>query len=99
MGSDSESDEELLPDRLMHFYRAESAIIMEDCPLEWWSAHWRAHDKLALLACKYLATPATTVPCERLFSVARNIVNKKRSALLSVSVNKLVCLNSWLKNE
>ncbi|XP_051810923.1 zinc finger BED domain-containing protein 4-like [Acanthochromis polyacanthus] len=99
MGSDSESDEELLPDRLMHLYRAEPTISIENCPLEWWSAHWRAHEKLALLACKYLTTLATTVPCERLFSVAGNIVNKKRSSLLSDNVNKLVCLNSWLKKE
>lgn len=45
-----------------------------------------AHDKLALFPCKYLATPATTVPCEWLFSVAGNIVNK-RSALLSVNAD------------
>jgi len=54
---------------------------MKDCPMQWWAAHSGAYDKLALLACKYLATPASTVPCERLFSVEGQIVHKKRSAL------------------
>ena len=99
MCSDSDSDEEVQPGRDIHRYRAEPCISMEDCPLQWWSAHSGAHDKLALLARKYLATPASTVPCERLFSVAGHIVQKKRSALLSENVNQLVCLSNWLKEE
>ncbi|KAF0046375.1 hypothetical protein F2P81_000008 [Scophthalmus maximus] len=97
LGSDSDSDEEVQPGRDIHRYRAEPSISMEDCPLQWWSAHSGAHDKLALLARKYRATPASTVPCERLFSVAGHIVQKKRSALLSENVNQLVCLSNWLK--
>ena len=100
MGSDSESDEEVQqPHRGLHRYRAEPSIGMEDCPLEWWSSHSGAHEQLASLARKYLATPSSTVPCERLFSVAGHIVQKKRSALLSENVNKLVCLTSWLKED
>ncbi|XP_035993655.1 zinc finger BED domain-containing protein 1-like [Fundulus heteroclitus] len=99
MGSDSESDEEAQPDRDIHRYRAEPSINMEDCPMQWWAAHSGAHDKLARLARKYLATPASTVPCERLFSVAGHIVQKKRSALHSENVNQLVCLSNWLKDE
>ncbi|KAK0142296.1 hypothetical protein N1851_020030 [Merluccius polli] len=76
MGSDSESDEErqqtcqrpldreVQPDRDIHRYRAEPSISMEDCPMQWWAAHSGAHDKLTLLARKYLGTPASTVPCE-----------------------------------
>ncbi|XDV38559.1 hypothetical protein PO909_007933 [Leuciscus waleckii] len=98
MGSDSESeDEEVQP--AIQRYRAEPTIKLEDCPLRWWASHSGAHEKLASLAHKYLATPATTVPCERLFSVAGHIVNKKRSALLSENVNKLVCLSNWLKDD
>ncbi|KAJ4928187.1 hypothetical protein JOQ06_015981, partial [Pogonophryne albipinna] len=78
MGTDSESEEEVQPDRAIHRYRAEPTTSMEDCPLQWWSSHAGAHDKLAPLARKYLATPASTVPCERLFSVAGHIVQKKR---------------------
>ncbi|XP_061892294.1 E3 SUMO-protein ligase ZBED1-like [Entelurus aequoreus] len=99
LGSDSESDEEVQPDRALHRYRAEPTIEMTDCPLQWWSSHAGAHDKLAPLARKYLATPASSVPCERLFSLAGHIVQKKRSALLSENVDKLVCLSNWLKDE
>ena len=69
MGSDSESDEEVQqPHRGLHRYRAEPSIGMEDCPLEWWSSHSGAHEQLASLARKYLATPASTVLCETVLS-------------------------------
>ena len=47
-------------------------------------------------ATRYLRTPATTVPCERIFSKSGLIVNKTRTALSPANVNKLVCLNNWL---
>ncbi|KAK0140307.1 Zinc finger BED domain-containing protein 1 [Merluccius polli] len=100
MGSDSESDEEVQPDRDIHRYRAEPSISMEDCPMQWWAAHSGAHDKLALLARKYLGTPASTVPCERLFSVAGHIVQKKRSALNSDHVSwRLSVLPDWISGR
>lgn len=67
--------------------------------MERWSAHSGTHDKLALLPCKYLATLATTVPCERLFSGAGDTVNKKQPTLFLDNVSKLVCLISRLKVE
>uniref|UniRef100_A0A3B5A479 BED-type domain-containing protein n=1 Tax=Stegastes partitus TaxID=144197 RepID=A0A3B5A479_9TELE len=79
--SDSDSDkEELGP--LAH-YKVEPCIGMHECPLEWWAAHAGAYGQLSSLARKYLATPATSVPCERLFSLAGNIIQKKRAALHS----------------
>ena len=99
IGSDSESEEEreVQPDRALHRYRAEP--ITEDCPLKWWASHAGAHATLASLARKYLATPASSVPCERLFSLAGHVVQKKRAALLPENVDKLVCLSNWIKDE
>ncbi|XP_023805591.1 zinc finger BED domain-containing protein 4-like [Oryzias latipes] len=77
MGSDSESEEDEVQPAIQR-YRAEPTIKLEECPLRWWASHSGAHEKLATLAHKYLATPATTVPCERLFSVAGHIVIKKK---------------------
>ena len=57
------------------------------------------YPKLAILAEKYLGTPATTVPCERLFSIAGFIADKRRSALLPESLNVLLCLKDWLVEE
>lgn len=100
MGSESESDDEALStDKCLERYKAEPYVSIDTCPLQWWSAHSGAHGKLAHMAKRYLATPASTVPCERLFSLAGHIVQKKRSALSSENVNKLDSLSNWLKVE
>uniref|UniRef100_A0A3B3Q6P6 HAT C-terminal dimerisation domain-containing protein n=1 Tax=Paramormyrops kingsleyae TaxID=1676925 RepID=A0A3B3Q6P6_9TELE len=96
LGSDSDSEEENHHSNALHHYRAEPSIAMDQCPLEWWSAHAGAHVTLSSLARKYLATPATTVPCERLFSLAGTAVQNKRASLNSENVNKLVCLSNCL---
>ena len=67
------------------------------CPCRW-SSHAGAYPTIVSLARKYLTTPATTVPCEPLFSVSGNIVSKKRASLSPGNVNKLVCLNNWLRD-
>ncbi|GAA6072001.1 myosin heavy chain, skeletal muscle-like isoform X2 [Tachysurus ichikawai] len=97
--SDSESEEENHVSNALQNYRAQPTIEMDKCPLEWWSVNAEAHIKLSSSARKYLATPATTVPCERLFSLAGNIVQKKRASLNSKNVNKLVCLSNRLKEK
>lgn len=96
--SDSEQEEDSI-ENSVHRYRAEPAISSDSCPLEWWSKHAGSHSRLAPYAQKYLATPATSVPCERLFSLAGHIVQKKRASLSSENVNNLVCLSNWLSAE
>ncbi|XP_014455781.1 E3 SUMO-protein ligase ZBED1 [Alligator mississippiensis] len=91
VASDSDDENEGVPVRTaLDRYKAEPIIPMEACPLEWWSKHEGAYESLAYLARKYLATPATAVPCERLFSLSGDIVNKKRAALSPENVNQLV---------
>jgi len=75
----------------------EPKLQMGDCPLNWWSGRQHTHEKLAGIAKKHLSTPATTVPCERLFSLSGHIVQKRRAALAPENVNMLVCLSNWLK--
>ena len=89
LSSDSDSDKE--EQGPLARYKAEPCIGMHECPPEWWEAHAGAYGQLSSLARKYLATPAMSVPCERLFSLAGNIIQKKRAAF------KLVCLSNWLK--
>ena len=78
-------------------YKSEPEVDQDICPLQWWLAHKASHPLLATLAAKFLSSPATTVPCERLFSIAGNILNKKRTSLSASNLNKLVSLQSWLK--
>ena len=100
---DSDSDDELLRPRSsfapFEQYKNEPHIDLSECPLEWWRKHEGAYANLAKLARKFLASPATTVPCERLFSLSGNIVTKKRASLSADNINKLVSLSSWLRND
>nr|XP_047126356.1 E3 SUMO-protein ligase ZBED1-like [Hydra vulgaris] len=93
--SDSEQEKDSIENNVRR-YKAEPTISTEACPLQWWSKHAGSHNRLASIAQKYLATPATSVPCERLFSLAGHIVQKKRVSLSSENVNYLVCLSNWL---
>lgn len=78
-------------------YKAEPLAGLDDCPQEWWSTHQGSHSDMARLARKYLALPATSVLCERLFSLSGHVVQKKQASLLSENVDRLVCLSTWLK--
>lgn len=99
MGSDSDSEEETPEDNTVERYKVEPSASLDQCPLRWWSEHTAVYGKMAQIARKYLGTPASTVPCERLFSLAGHIVQKRRSSLSPDNVNKLVCLSDWWKKE
>lgn len=71
VASESDSDEKVESiEKCVERYRAKPAIGRKNCPLQWWSEHEGAHSRLACLEHKCLATPATSVPCERLFSLS-----------------------------
>ncbi|XP_047243631.1 E3 SUMO-protein ligase ZBED1-like [Girardinichthys multiradiatus] len=99
LGSDSDSEEDGMMSGELQRYRGEPSISIDDCPLQWWYAHSGAYGKLSALARKYLASPATSIPCERPFNLAGHVVQKKRAALLPENVTKLVCLSDWLKKK
>ena len=61
--------------------------------LDWWKVHAPLHPNLARLAKKFLAIPASSVSSERIFSLAGNIVTKKRCRLSAEMVDMLVFLN------
>ncbi|RXM37071.1 Zinc finger BED domain-containing protein 4 [Acipenser ruthenus] len=70
-----------------------------DNPLPWWKKRKGRYPRLAALARKYLATPSTSTPRERIFSLAGNTVNRHRSSLHSDHVDVLVFLNVNLKTS
>ena len=65
-------------------------------PLEWWSSHRHAFPNLVTMAQKCLGIVTSSVPSERLFSTAGNVVDAKRAALLPENMNKLVFLHENL---
>ena len=65
--------------------------------LDWWRKNASRYPRVAVLARKMLARPATSVPSERLFSIGGKIITADRSSLHPETVDKLLFLNSYLK--
>jgi hypothetical protein len=61
-------------------------------PLDWWRVYHSKYPNVWRLASCILAIPATSAPSERVFSVAGNIVNKKRVRLKTDKVDLLIFL-------
>jgi hypothetical protein len=73
-------------------YMEEVQIPNEECPLKWWSERQKAYPHIATVARNILAIPASSVPSERIFSIANNIVTKKRTQLSPENVDLLIFL-------
>jgi len=96
MDSDSDTDDSPeTADEELARYKCEKKLPDGEDPLLWWKMNAHRFPRLALLARNVLCVPATSVPCERLFSSAGYIVNKTRSSLDPNTVNLLVCLRDW----
>ena len=65
---------------------------MDADPLVWWRIEHSRFPNLAQLSKKYLSICGTSVPSERLFSLAGHISNSNHGRLLPENVNKLVFL-------
>jgi hypothetical protein len=50
---------------------------------------------LAKMARDWLAVPGTTVDMERMFSLASDLVVRKRGRLGSDTIRSVMCLKSW----
>lgn len=62
-------------------------------PLNWWRLNEHRFQNIARLARKYLAICGTSVPSERLFSTAGQVVTKRRASLHPDTVDCLLFLN------
>ena len=65
----------------------------EGDPLDWWIANENRFPRIALIAEKILAVPATSVPSERIFSTALILINKLRNRLAADLVDHIIFLN------
>ena len=67
-------------------------------PMEWWKMHNSQFPTIAILARKYLATPASSAPSERVFSRAKLIQELQRWNLLPQRLEASIMLkhNAWL---
>ena len=68
-------------------------------PLLWWSQRTAVYPQLHKLARRHLGVPATSVPSERLFSTAGELISQRRTCLKPKNVNNLLFFNKSLKNN
>ncbi|XP_039516037.1 zinc finger BED domain-containing protein 4-like [Pimephales promelas] len=80
-------------------YKSVDCISLDSNPLEWWRTNEPTYPHIAKLAKHYLAVPATSVPSERVFSTAGDIVTASRSSLSADNVDKLIFLTKNMKVE
>ena len=73
-------------------YCRELNLPRKDDPLLWWMTNQAKYPLVSKVAFKYLGIPATSVPSERLFSKAGELVSKRRNRL-KPNVDLLLFLN------
>lgn len=73
-------------------YQNEPLIHRHDNPLKYWLDRRHVYPGLFQLVGKRLCIPATSVPCERIFSKAGAIMTQRRNRLTSEKFQKLIFL-------
>jgi hypothetical protein len=61
--------------------------------LEWWHLKQHQYPLLASIVLKVLATPATSAPSKKIFSVAGITIAKERARLDSANAGELIFLD------
>ncbi|XP_073995761.1 E3 SUMO-protein ligase ZBED1-like [Rhodnius prolixus] len=77
-------------------YLAEPFLNREANPLDWWRERKDLYPRLYDVVLKRLCIPATSVPCERIFSKAGQILVDRRNRLKSSNVSMILFLNKNL---
>lgn len=80
----------------MQQYLRVSNLERKQDPLEWWKKNSYLYPHISKQAKKYLSIPGTSVPAERIFSKAGQIVSERRNRLKAKHVNMFVFLNNNL---
>ena len=93
----SEQSQSLSPEDIaeneVRKYKAEDALSLDNQePLKWWQAREHQLKYLSCLVKQVFCITASSVPSERLFSSAGNLVNEKRSYLSPENVDCLLFL-------
>jgi len=89
----SEDNNERMPTDLKHFLNQPTIPIHENI-IKFWDVHKMMYPNIAKIAESYLSLVATSVPSERLFSKAGNIMNAKRNRLSGEELQHLLFLSS-----
>jgi hypothetical protein len=74
-------------------YLEDDLIPRNSDPLQWWRNNKFKYPKLSLVAQERLCALASSVPCERLFSKAGQVLNERRTRLNEAKTKMLLFLN------
>ncbi|XP_011407706.1 PREDICTED: zinc finger BED domain-containing protein 4-like [Amphimedon queenslandica] len=77
-------------------YFEAKVIARKDNPLLWWKENGHQFPHVMKVAKKYLAIPRSSVPSERLFSKAGELISQRRSQLKPKNVDMILFLNKNL---
>ena len=75
-------------------YNEDEMIPRTSDPLLWWKSREILYPTLSKIAKKRLCAPATSVPSERVFSKAGQLISERRSRLKSGAIEKILFLNA-----
>ncbi|XP_043266731.1 E3 SUMO-protein ligase ZBED1-like [Venturia canescens] len=89
----SAQEQNQMPTDLRHYLNQPMVNRTQD-PIHYWSSRKTLYPTLWMIAQKYLSIVATSVPSERLFSRAGNILTDSRSRLSPDHLQQLLFLNS-----
>ena len=85
--------------QLIERYQQQPEVESSADPYIWWNQHRNTFDYMLPIISKHLGCPATSVPSERLFSSAGNVISCKRAAMLPENANEFICLSGWLSDK
>ena len=77
----------------MQQYLKQPVVPRKEDPLEWWGKNAHIYPTIAKCALKYLCGLATSVPSERLFSKAGELISMRRSSIKPKNVDMHLFLN------
>ena len=96
-GTSSQPFSQVVEEEVQH-YRSVQSLSVESNPLVWWKDNEEQFPHLAKLAKRFLGIPATSVPSERVFSTAGDIVTAQRASLSPDNVDMMLFFIIFKKN-
>lgn len=95
-GSGLETNTIVVPRQEVDHYIKLATPSLDTCPLQWWQTNSLNLPTLSKFARKLLSIQATSVPSERLFSDAGELVSSRRSRLSAINIDMLLFVHNNL---
>ncbi len=98
-GDFSDKEPDTADAELEQYLREKVSRISAKNPLMWWKANATRFLQVAKLARKFLCIMGTSVPSERVFSIAGLTITKNRSQLDPDAVDQIIFMNKALRRK